>query len=43
MYVYFNKLLYTQLIPKNNSKCHVANKEKSFHFVNKQKMDWNVI
>ena len=43
MYVYFNKLVYTQFMPKNICKCHVANKEKSFHFVNNKKMDWNVI
>jgi hypothetical protein len=34
MYIYFNKLVYAQFMPKNISKCHVANKEKSFHFVN---------
>ena len=37
MYVYFNKLVYTQFMPKNISKCPVANKEKSFHFVNNKK------
>ena len=37
MYVYFNKLVYAQFMPKNIGKCHVANKEKSFHFVNNKK------
>ena len=37
MYVYFNKLVYTQFMPKNISKCLVANKEKSFNFVNNKK------
>ena len=43
MYVYFNKLVYTQFMPKNICKCHVANKEKKFSFCEQQKMDWNVI
>jgi len=37
MYVYFNKRVYTQFMPKNISKCRVSNKEKSFHFVNNKK------